>query len=240
MGKNTAMSESLLKLAKWLRNRIFKPYTLNNAAYWNNYALLWKLSSKNRIYEYLGGEWKNDEVFLRILRKFATGKSIALEIGCGGGKITSHAVAWFDRIHATDVSRLMLKLSRNALRYNNKIQFHQIDGFTLKEFADNSIDVVYSHDVFVHFSSLQVYSYLPEIKRVIKPDGLLIISFYNFIHHFDLFKEMALAYHKDRRFPPHMRVHFVTEEMILTILEDLELRLVEINKENFIILVAGK
>ncbi|MDZ7288505.1 MAG: class I SAM-dependent methyltransferase [candidate division KSB1 bacterium] len=157
-----------------------------------------------------------------------------------GGEITSKALEWFDRIYATDVSRRMLQLSEKAVGQNSKVQFRQIDGFTLKEFADNSLDSVYSHDVFVHFSSLQIYPYLREIKRILKPKGLMIISFCNFIHHFELFKQMAQEYHNDRRLPPHMRVHFVTEEMILTMLKDLALRPVEINKENFLIVVAEK
>ncbi|MDZ7360172.1 MAG: hypothetical protein ONB46_05525 [candidate division KSB1 bacterium] len=66
----------------------------------------------------------------------------------------------------------------------------------------------------------------------------MIISFYNFVHHFELFKEMALEYNKAQRFPPHMRVHFITEEMILTMLKDLALRPVEINKKKFLIVVA--
>jgi len=234
------MREILLNTAKWVRNRIFKPYTLNNAKYWDRYALLWKLSGKAKQYDHLGDEWKNEEIFLELLQKYAGGRSTALEIGCGGGKITAKAVGLFEKIHATDVSRRMLQLSQKALEKNAKVQFHQIDGFTLKEFADNSIDLVYSHDVFVHFSSLQVYPYLGEIKRVLKPNGVTIISFYNFVHHFELFKQMAVKYYKDRRLPPHMRVHFVTEEMILTMLKDLALRSVEINKENFLIVVAEK
>jgi ubiquinone/menaquinone biosynthesis C-methylase UbiE len=193
------MREILLNTAKWVRNRILKPYTLNNAQYWDRYVLLWNLSGK---YDHLGDEWKNEEVFLKLLQKYAAGRSTALEIGCGGGKITAKAAGLFEKIHATDVSRRMLQLSQKALEKNAKVQFQQIDGFTLKEFADKSIDLVYSHDVFVHFSSLQVYPYLCEIKRVLKPKGVMIISFYNFVQHFELFKEMAREYYNDRRFPP--------------------------------------
>lgn len=183
---------------------------------------------------------KTRKFLLSCYKNMLPGDPALSKSAAGGGKITAKAVVFFDQIHASDVSRRMLQLSQKALGKNGKIQFHQIDGFTLKEFADNSIDLVYSHDVFVHFSSLQVYPYLREIKRVLKPNGIMIISFYNFVHHFGLFKEMALEYHNDRRFPPHMRVHFITEEMALTMLKDLELRPVEINKENFLIVAAEK
>jgi len=234
------MIEIIANLVKRMRNKIFKPYTLNTAQYWDRYALLWKLSGKGKQFHHLGEEWKNEDIFIKLLQKYATGRSKALEIGCGGGKITSKALGLFDRIHATDVSRRMLQMSQKSLAQSDNVQFHQIDGFTLKEFADDSFDLVYSHDVFVHFSSLQVYPYFKEIKRVLKPRGLTVISFYNFVHHFELFKEMALQYNQDRRFPPHMRVHFVTEEIILVMLKDLRMCPVEINKENFLIVVAER
>jgi hypothetical protein len=91
--------------------------------------------------------------------------------------------------------------------------------------------------VFVHFSSLQVYPYLLEIRRVLKPGGVGLISFYNFPRHFDLFKEMSIGYAKAHVYPPHMRVHFLTHEMLALMLADAGLREAEIDTANFLISV---
>ncbi len=74
----------------------------------------------------------------------------------------------------------------------SNLTVHKLDGFTLNAFADQSIALVFSHDVFVHFSSLQVYSYLVEIRRVLEDRGIGLLSFFDFVTHFQWFKELAV------------------------------------------------
>lgn len=212
---------------------------VNDGAFWDEYVRKWERSNQNEGLERVGNEWKNEEIFLGLLEKYASHDSTALEIGCGGGRITSRAVRWFKHVHACDVSKEMLRTNQDRLRADN-VSYHLLDGFTLGEFADQSLDCVYSHDVFVHFSSLQVYPYFVEVKRVLKKGGVGIISWYNFSKHFPLFKEMSLQFNEQRVYPPHMRVHFVTEQMIGLMLEDLSLSLVEMDKANFLIAVFRK
>ena len=214
-------------------------YTVNDDAYWDDYVRSWRKDKSNESLRYLGNEWKNEEKFLALLEKYSLPAGTALEIGCGGGRITSRAAGCFGRVHACDISAEMLKLSAASVK-DAHVSFHRLDGFTLKDFADASMDRVYSHDVFVHFSSLQVYPYLEEIRRILKPGGIGLLSFYNFVAHFKLFKEMSLQFRAERRFPPHMRVHFVTEEMVRTMLDELGLEAVEIDKTNFLIAVFRK
>jgi len=87
---------------------------------------------------------------------------------------------------------------------------------------------------------LQVYPYLKEIKRVLKKGGIGLISFYNFKGHFELFKEMSLNSYKNRTFPSHMRVHFITEEMFNMMLEDVGMEIVEVDKTHFLVVAFRK
>ena len=155
------------------------------------------------------------------------------------GKRLSKARKLFKHIYATDVSKEMLKQSKKSVPDAN-VSYHKLDGFTLSEFADDSIDLVYSHDVFVHFSFHQVYTYFQEIKRVLKNNGLCIVSFYDFKTSYPLFKEMSQKFYDQRRFPPHMRVHFVTKEAVSSILKDLQLKLVESRTKDFLVVVCRK
>ncbi len=214
-------------------------YIINDEVYWDAYAQDWRNSARAKGLLYLGNEWKNEETFVALLKKHSTPNHTALEIGCGGGRITSKASKLFRHVYATDVSNEMLAQCRRSLPDTN-VSYHKLDGFTLNEFADSSVDIVYSHDVFVHFSSLQVYPYLEEIKRVLRDGGLCIISFFSILLHFDLFKEMSLKFHAQRRFPPHMRVHFVTEEIIRTMTKDLDLELIETHTRDYLIVLIRK
>ena len=120
------------------------------------------------------------------------------------------------------------------------VSFHKLDGFTLKDFADGSIEYVYSHDVFVQLSSIQVYPYFKEIKRVLKDGGIGLVSCYDFVDQFELFKEWSLRFWNERRPPVYRRLHFVTEEMVRIMLADLELQVLEVRKDRFLIVAFGK
>jgi SAM-dependent methyltransferase len=214
-------------------------YVVNDDAYWDDYVRNWQKDKRNESLQYLGNEWKNEEQFLTLLQKYSIPGGTALEIGSGGGRITSAAAKLFNHVYACDVSAQMLRVCKASLHDRN-VSYHRLDGFTLQEFGDCFVDRVFSHDVFVHFSSLQVYPYLEEIKRVLKPGGIGLISFYNFLAHFKLFKDMSLQFRNERRFPPHMRVHFITEEMVRAMLADQGLEVIDIDKTNFLVAVFHK
>jgi ubiquinone/menaquinone biosynthesis C-methylase UbiE len=115
-----------------------------------------------------------------------------------------------------------------------------LDGFALKDFVDDSLDYVYCHDVFVQLSSIQVYPYLREIKRVLRDGGFGLVSALDIVDRFDLFKEWSLKFW-NRRWPPvYRRLHFLTEEMLRAMLEDLELQVLEVRKGRFLIVAFGK
>jgi len=214
-------------------------YAINDGFYWDEYVKCWKSSKENKNLKYLGNEWINEEIYLSMLKKYSSKEKEALEIGSGGGRITSLGVQLFKHVHAADVSVGMMEKCKESVRADN-LTFSKLDGFTLNNFKDGSIDYVYSHDVFVHFSSLQVYPYLREIKRVLKKGGIGLISFHNFLVHFSNFKEISLEFWNQQIFPPHMRNHFITEEMICAMLNDLKMELLEVEKKNFLIVAFRK
>ena len=214
-------------------------YTINDGFFWDEYVKCWDESGNNKQLKYLGNEWINEEIFLSLLKKYSAKDKEALEIGCGGGRITSLGVQLLKHVYAADISKEMLRKCKESVNVEN-LSFSQIDGFTLNDFVDESMDFIYSHDVFVHFSSLQVYPYFKEIKRVLKNDGIGLVSFHNFIVHFDNFKELSLEFWQQRRFPTHMRNHFITEEILRYMLQDLNMEILEVEKKNFLIVAFRK
>jgi len=213
--------------------------TYNDDLYWDSYAMAWKKNDKISDAKLLGDEWGGKDNFLLLLEKYSKPEMVALEIGCGGGRITSKAITMFKHVYATDVSKEMLEVCRQSVESTN-VSFIRSDGFTLKEVPDESLDLVFSHDVFVHFSSLQVYSYFSEIKRVLKKGGISIISFYSFTKSFKRFKQISLDLWTRKVLPPGMRIHFITEEMISVMLKDLDMEIIEMNSERFLLVVFHK
>ena len=102
----------------------------------------------------------------------------ALEIGCGPGRLLKPLSRRFGEIHGVDVSEEMIRLARQKLRDIPHAYAHATRGADLAAFADDSFDFVYSYAVFQHIPDREVvFSYLREVRRVLKPDGILRCQF---------------------------------------------------------------
>jgi SAM-dependent methyltransferase len=216
------------------------PQPGSEEAYWDEWVRRVRACGQDAGQPYIGTEWGHEEGFLSTLRKYADPTRRALEIGCGGGRITAMAAALFAHVDAADVSQEMVRACASAVTAKN-VSFHKLDGVTLKEFGNDTVDCVYAHDVFVQLASVEVYPYLMEMLRVLRPGGIAVASFYDFVTRFELFKTHTLRDWAARRSARRRRLHFVTEEMIDLMLRDLGAEIVDAQKTaSFFIVVFRK
>jgi ubiquinone/menaquinone biosynthesis C-methylase UbiE len=206
--------------------------------FWDDYVKRWQNSADSRAGIYLGSDWQYAEEFLALLKQYASLDKDALEVGCGGGRITAPAITLFRHVFASDLSNEMLQHCRATLG-NSLVSFHKLDGFTLEKFADDSVDVVFAHDVFVQLSSIQVYSYLAEFRRVLRRGGVGLVSCYDFGDRFEMFKNISLKFWQRRMAAPR-RLHFVTEEMLRLMLSDLALEMLNVHRGRFLTVAFRK
>jgi len=105
-------------------------------------------------------------------------KSSFLEIGSGAGRLTSEVAKKGQRIFGLDYSYGML--AKNNRTYNREnglmIPFLQGDIQSLP-FGDSSFDAVICLGVITYVKSEE--KALRELARILKPDGMLILSFVN-------------------------------------------------------------
>jgi len=211
----------------------------NTKEFWDKYVQDFEANPENKKFQFLGCNWKGENIFYDLLKKYSKPTFTALEIGSGGGRVTNFAKDLFQSIIATDVSPEMVRKASSEVKGDN-IKWEVIDGFRLDQYESNSKDFIYSHDVFVHFSSMQVYPYLLQMERILKPNGIGMVSFYNFTKHFKIFKGWALKFNTQKVLPQSMRHHFLTEEMLRFMLEEIGYEIVEIDTTNFLIGVFKK
>src|SRR6185437_4816174 len=100
---------------------------------------------------------------------------IAVEIGCGVGRITRAMARELGAVHAFDISRAMIeRAARNA---PENAHFHWSDGATLRPIDSGSADLVLAYLVFQHLPDQAVYArYLNEMVRVAKPGGMIAFT----------------------------------------------------------------
>jgi SAM-dependent methyltransferase len=121
----------------------------------------------------------------RVFSPFLGHCDVLVEIGPGGGRFTSILVDKCNRLIAGDTSPTMLKVLRKRFDDQPKVECVLLDGLGLTGIADATVDAVFSYDVFIHLQHWDIYNYLCEIHRVLRPQGRAII------HHANTFSELG-------------------------------------------------
>ncbi|MFT4672062.1 MAG: 2-polyprenyl-3-methyl-5-hydroxy-6-metoxy-1,4-benzoquinol methylase [Arenicella sp.] len=104
-------------------------------------------------------------------QKVATGK-VVLDFGCNCGYGTKLLSQTCNHVTGVDVSPSAIEAAK-AQCPNNNVAFQLIDGITLP-FESATFDVVTSFQVVEHVADYDTY--LSEIRRVLKPEGVLLLT----------------------------------------------------------------
>jgi SAM-dependent methyltransferase len=104
------------------------------------------------------------------------GRGLAVEIGCGMGRICLALGERFDRVVGYDISAEMLRRARELVQ-DPRIDFRLTEGATLPGLTDSSADLVLTFTVFQHIPSVDVIrSYVEEAGRVLRPGGVFVLQ----------------------------------------------------------------
>jgi len=99
---------------------------------------------------------------------------VVLEIGCGNGTGTKLIQKYFSpkKIYAVDIDEKMLKKAQKKNNDTNII--FEIADVTKLPYADNTFDAIFDFGMIHHIVEWKVC--LKELKRVLKPNGELILE----------------------------------------------------------------
>ena len=103
-----------------------------------------------------------------------------LEIATGMGRWTEFLLASCDCLIGVDLAARCVEACRSRFSSDQKAAFYQNDGRSLDVVEDRSIDFAFSFDSLVHVDVATLSSYVKELGRTLKPDGVA------FIHHSNL------------------------------------------------------
>ena len=115
-----------------------------------------------------------DRDCLDLLAREVGGLGPICDLGCGPGQIARY-------LHRQGVDTLGVDLSprmvAEAQRLNPEIHFHQGDMLSLPD-ADNSWGGIAAFYCIIHIPRDQIVEALREMKRVLKPAGVLLVTFH--------------------------------------------------------------
>ena len=106
-------------------------------------------------------------------------KDRVLELGCGVGRIGRELAPFCRQWTGVDISENMIRHATARLSGQSNVNFHQLIRTSLDMLPDNCIDKAYSIAVFCHMDKEDLYLYLQELNRVIKPGGMIFVETWN-------------------------------------------------------------
>jgi len=115
-------------------------------------------------------EWKQS-VIDAVLRKHIAKGDRVLEIGPGGGRWTEELLTLASSLKGADISASCVEACQQRFADAEHAEFFVSSGRDLEGVGDESLDSIWSFDVFVHINRPELEAYAGEFARVLKPGG---------------------------------------------------------------------
>jgi ubiquinone/menaquinone biosynthesis C-methylase UbiE len=125
--------------------------------------------------------WKR-ALFEEFMGRYITNKSHVLEIGPGHGRWTKLYIESVGHVSLVDLSPSCIEHCRRLFNSFDHVDYFLNDGTSLKFIGDQTIDFIWSYDVFVHIERQEFKRYLSEFARILKNDGTAVIHHMNAEH----------------------------------------------------------
>jgi len=105
-----------------------------------------------------------------------------LELGCGIGRIGRELAPRCRSWTGVDISENMIAYAGQRMAELDNVTFHQLQRSSLEMLEDDSIDKAYSIAVFCHMDKEDLYLYMQELNRVVRPGGAIFVETWNLAH----------------------------------------------------------
>lgn len=105
-----------------------------------------------------------------------------LELGCGIGRIGRELAPHCRHWTGVDISENMIFHAGERMAHLENKAFHRLSRSSLDMLEDDSIDKAYSIAVFCHMDKEDLYLYMQELNRVVRPGGTIFVETWNLAH----------------------------------------------------------
>ncbi len=104
-----------------------------------------------------------------------------LEIGAGTGMFTEQVLekCSVGKVEIYEIHRHWKNYLQTTYGGKTTLVLHDADGYSLKQTADESIDLLFAHGVFVYLPAIVTGQYLKDAARVCKSGGLIVFDYFS-------------------------------------------------------------
>jgi SAM-dependent methyltransferase len=157
------------------------------------------------------------------------GGDLALDFGCGPGRMTQALARHFQHVTGADVSPEMVALARNLNRLGDRCDFVHSPTPDLRSFETGTFATTFSVYVLQHLPHWLMRRYLREFVRVTRPGGTIVFQVHGGLEwrFANLFPEawVSAAYQRLRRRPARhagqegaWEVHWISPRLVRSLL----------------------
>ena len=157
-----------------------------------SYKQLWDSKAGSQADALTAVDGSSDESIVRSNGQFTAGQVTSaldiqaadhvLELGCGVARIGRELAPNCAQWTGVDISGNMIERAAERTAHLDNISLYRLDRNNLEMIPDNSIDKAYSIAVMCHMDKEDLYLYLEELQRVVKPGGMIFVETWNLAH----------------------------------------------------------
>lgn len=104
-----------------------------------------------------------------------------IELACGRGRHVPMYLEKAGRVTLVDILEKNLDACRKRFAdASDKIYYYANDGYDLRKLEDSAYSSLFTYDAMVHFEMMDIYSYLKDIYRYLKPGGRALFHHSNY------------------------------------------------------------
>ncbi len=149
-----------------------------NRDIWNNYDWSqrgeeWSPREAGR-HEIDSTTWKKD-LLDQMMFRYIKPNSVILEIGPGAGRWTQYLQPLANQLIIVDTTPKCLEICKQRFSDKTNIDYKLMESDNIDFISSDSVDHVWSYDVFVHINPSDIDQYMRNFARVLKRGGIGII-----------------------------------------------------------------
>ena len=177
----------------------------------------------------MGATWGGLDTFMSLVAKHVAPTAHALELGCGGGRVTRHIRPLVGTLVANDVSERILAEARAATVDLAPIDFRVTYGLG-DDLRDQQFDAVIGHELLMQFDFDELLRFCSNVHRSLKPGGLFIASVYTFDDPGEMAQHMGMIRDHGAGARSPFRVHRMPRRTYQDIFEACGFEVVEVQR----------
>lgn len=126
---------------------------------------------------FANGRQEIDEV-LAYVERLAPGraKRMALDFGCGVGRLTQALANHFEKVVGVDIAESMVETARKHNEHGEKVEYLVNSVDDLSVFGDAHFDFIYSSITLQHIPPDANRRYVAEFMRILRPGGVAVFQ----------------------------------------------------------------